>query len=252
MNIQSIDERREIVVPGDKEATIDYCVEDFLKIASGAIREKGFFCAALSGGSTPNAIFERLAKKQNLEKLQWDKVRLFWSDERSVPPEHADSNYRMALEAGLDSLPIPHENIFRMKAEENIEANAKAYEDLIKRHVPNQFFDLVMLGMGEDGHTASLFPHTKGLEVKDRYVIANFVPQKDTWRMSFTYKQIHMTHHLRIYVIGAGKAEILQKVLCSPFKPEEYPSQAVGSSTCKALWIADQSASHLINAPGCR
>lgn len=246
MTIQHFDDRRDLVIPGSQEQTILFSIEDFIRIASQSIKERGIFCAALSGGSTPHAIFEQLPKKENASRIEWGKVRIFWSDERSVPPDDPESNYRMAFDSGLRLLPILTSNVFRMKAEASIEENAKAYEELIKQHVPGQMFDLIMLGMGDDGHTASLFPRTAGLDVKDRWVIANHIPQKNTWRMTFTFPQIHRTRNIRLYVIGEKKAEMLHKVLYSPFQPHELPSQAVGTTSCKSLWVADQAAAKLL------
>lgn len=234
------DDRRTLSIPGTKEDTLNFCVEHFIKIATEAIRERGYFAVALSGGSTPKAIFQKLANEFNAPRIQWDKVRLFWSDERSVTPDNPDSNYKMAMDAAFSKLPLKKENIYRMKAERDIEINAILYEDLIERKA--KCFDLVMLGMGDDGHTASLFPYTQGLQIEDRLVVANFVPQKETWRMSFTFTGIHHTRNLAIYVIGANKADMVKKVLTSPFDLEKYPIQNVGTSSCKALWILDKEA----------
>ena len=151
------DERRHIALPGDHDATLAFAVANWLDIADASIADHDFFAVALSGGSTPKKIFQYLA--QMPERLDWSKVYLFWGDERSVPPNDPDSNYRMAIEeSGLGKLPIPKNHIFRMKAEEDIEANARAYEQIIREKLGPHPFDLIMLGMGDDGHTASLFP----------------------------------------------------------------------------------------------
>lgn len=241
--IKNFDERRDIVIPGDKVQTIDFSAKQFIQIGKEAINSRGKFFVALSGGSTPNAIYQSLSQKPNCEELDWSKVYLFWSDERSVPPDSADNNYRNSMQAGLDSLSIPAENIFRMKAEENIETNSFIYEQIIREKISGLSFDLVMLGMGEDGHTASLFPKTHGLHANNRLVIANFVPQKETWRMSFTYECIHNAQNIVIYVLGKGKADMLVKVLTGPFNPNELPIQRVGTSKHKALWVIDDEAS---------
>lgn len=238
--IKRYDKRRDLVIPGKKEETLAFCVEHFIKTANDAVNDHGFFAVALSGGSTPKAIFERLALPANAKRIPWEKVRVFWSDERSVPPEHPDSNYKMAIDAALSKLPLKKEQIYRMKAEKDIEIHAILYEDAILRKV--KVFDLIMLGMGDDGHTASLFPFTQGLEIEDRLVVANFIPQKNTWRMSFTYTGIHNTKNLAIYVIGANKADMVAKVLTSPYSPQEFPVQKVGTPSCKALWILDKDA----------
>jgi len=242
--IKRLDKRRDIVIPGMKEETLNFCVEHFIKTANDAIKDHGFFAVALSGGSTPKAIFERLSLPANAKRIPWEKVRIFWSDERAVPPEHPDSNYKMAMDAGLSKLPIKKDQVYRMKAEKDIEIHAILYEDTINRKV--KVFDLVMLGMGDDGHTASLFPFTQGLDIEDRLVVANFIPQKDAWRMSFTYTGIHNTHNLAIYVLGANKAEMLATVLGNSYDPKEHPVEKVGTPTCKALWIVDKDAARLL------
>jgi 6-phosphogluconolactonase len=230
---------RRVLVPGNYEQTVRYSATHWIETALAAIKERGRFNVALSGGSTPKAIFETLGKLPSTAQIDWKKVHLFWSDERAVPPSDPESNYHMALSAGLGAFPIPANQIHRMVAEEQIEENARAYESLIE----NQIFDLIMLGMGDDGHTASLFPHTEALHAPaDRLVVANYLPSKKVWRMSFTYSQLLNTRALCLYVLGKGKADILLKVLQGPYQPEEYPSQAAGSEKCPAIWILDQDA----------
>jgi 6-phosphogluconolactonase len=250
-NVHNFDERRNISIPGDKQETITFCVKQLLQIGQEAIQQQGFFTIALSGGSTPNAIFKELSQPQYADQLDWTKVLCFWSDERSVPPNHPESNYHMAMQSGLGSLPIPQENIFRMEAEKDIEEGAKRYEELFIEKVPSRQFDLMMLGMGEDGHTASLFPRTHGLHTNDRLFIANYVPQKHTWRMSATYNSIHSSRIICIYVLGESKAEMVAKALTSPYDPDNLPVQRVGTTTHKAIWILDQyAASKLIEIMG--
>lgn len=243
--IYSIDSRRNIVIPGDTDTTILFAVNQFLDLAKKAIASKGTFFVALSGGQTPHAIFQELAKNHQ-HSLAWEKVWCFWSDERSVSPTNNESNYFNALTAGLALLPLKKEHIFRMKAEESIEINALAYEELIKKNVPSGIFDLIMLGMGEDGHTASLFPETAGLHVENRWVIANYIPQKTTWRMSMTFECINHARHISIYVMGSGKKKMVQKVFNSDYNPNLFPIQKVGTSSNQALWILDESAAALL------
>src|SRR5690242_14384328 len=171
------DDRRDLVIPGDAETTLEFCAEHWLETGNQAIADHGAFYVALSGGSTPKAIFQMLTSPTHAHRIDWSKVHLFWSDERAVPPDHPDSNYHMALSAGLDKMPIPKNHIHRMQAEKDIEAHALAYEALVK----DRPFDLVMLGMGDDGHTASLFPYTKALAETQRLVVANYIDAKKTW-----------------------------------------------------------------------
>jgi len=241
--VANFDARRDLIVPGDKNQTIDFCVDQLIRIAQEAISLRGNFFIALSGGSTPNAIYEKLSQPPFKDLVDWSKVFLFWSDERPVSPNKTESNYRNSMQAGLNLLPIPEANIFRMKAEENIEENALAYEQLIREKVPNLSFDLVMLGMGEDGHTASLFPETHGLHTSNRLVIANYIPQKQTWRMSLTYECIHAAKQIVIYVLGKAKAGRVKEVLTETLQPDVLPIQRIGTNKHKALWILDTEAS---------
>lgn len=247
--VKLFDERRDIVIPGNAEETIHFSVCQFLQIGREAIKQRGLFCVALSGGNTPHAIFQELSKPSHQSALDWSKVLCFWSDERSAPPTSLENNYYSSMQAGLAKLPLKPENIFRMIAEENIEKNALAYEKLIREKIPSLHFDLMMLGMGEDGHTASLFPHTEGLQAKDRLVIANQVPQLKTWRMSMTYECIHNARTICIYALGEKKAKMIATVLQGPYEPDQYPVQKIGTPIHKSLWILDKTSASKLDLP---
>jgi 6-phosphogluconolactonase len=236
-SIESWDDRRFILVPGTNEETIRSAAEHWIHSAKRSIQQRGRFAVALSGGSTPKAIYKMLSS----EKLEWDKVFLFWSDERRVPPDHPDSNYRMAMESGLKSLPIPPDRIFRMQTEGNPDTDAKDYEDKIRRTLGKTLFDLVMLGVGEDGHTASLFPQSPALTVEDRLVFAQPVPEKKNWRMTLTFPCINESRQSVIYALGESKAPIVQIALNAPIV-SPYPASRVGTPEHKALWILDSDA----------
>lgn len=236
------DERRDIIVPGDYQMTLIFCVEHFIALSKQAIKDHNAFFVALSGGSTPKAMFEHLTSPPYDQMIEWNKLHLFWSDERSVPPDHPDSNYQMAMQTGFSKMPIPKEQIHRMPAEENIEESARDYEQTMNAVLKGRPFDLIMLGMGEDGHTASLFPNTKGLHVENRLVIANFIPAKSSWRMTMTFACINRALNIAIYVLGASKKETLAEVLLSPSQFDRYPVQRIGTVTRHALWIADEAA----------
>ncbi|MBJ7450224.1 MAG: 6-phosphogluconolactonase [Parachlamydiales bacterium] len=237
-----LDARRNIIIPGDDKKTLDYCVKSWIQIAKHAINKYGQFSVALSGGSTPKAIFERLVQEHRHD-LDWSKVLLFWGDERSVEPDHPDSNFYMAMNCGFDDLPVQK---YRMKAEKNLKENAAEYERIINERLPGGTFDLIMLGMGDDGHTASLFPHTEGLKESHKAVIANYVPQKTTWRMTFTYKQIHNARQIFVYVLGKNKANMVHRVLQGAETPEDFPSQNLGLVDHPATWILDEGAASLL------
>jgi 6-phosphogluconolactonase len=239
---EPVDDRRDIIIAGDKFHTIQLAVKHILQSAQEAISERGVFHIALSGGSTPKAIFSTLSVEPQKDLVDWSKVYLWWSDERAVDADHPESNYRMAMEAGFASLNIPKDQIFRMKGEEDIEAHALEYEALIQKHVPESVFDLVMLGMGEDGHTASLFPETHGLHSEGRLVVANFIPKLKTWRMTLTYQCINSARQIIVYVIGENKADMLKTILETELDPDRFPLQGVGTPSNKALYILDDSA----------
>lgn len=202
--------------------------------------QRGRFVVALSGGSTPKAIYERL----KAEKIEWEKVWLFWSDERAGAVDSAESNYRMVMES-LGNVGVPVSQIFRMKTEKDIENNALDYEEKIHRHLDKHLFDLVMLGVGEDGHTASLFPGTAALREKNRLVVANHISEKKSWRMTFTFPCINNSLHAVIYALGASKHLIVPKVLDAAID-SEFPASKVGTPEHKALWILDDEAAKIL------
>lgn len=236
----------QLIVPGDHAATLHYCAEHFVTTCQNAIRDRGLFTVALSGGSTPRALYELLCQPPFSTEIEWDKVHLFWSDERSVPPDHADSNYGMAMKAGFEKMLLLPQHIHRMEAEHEIQIHAQKYQDTLVSILTDDSLDLVMLGMGEDGHTASLFPSTEGLKASGRLVIANYIPQKKTWRMTLTFEAINDARCTVFYVLGASKAPMLSHVFSS--KPH-LPCQLIGTAESPALWIADTAAaSQIISA----
>ncbi len=240
--VQSLDDRRNLIFPGDYEETIVYCINHFIDLCKKNISEKNYFSVALSGGSTPKSIFQLLCSDQFKNEIEWDKILFFWSDERAVPPENSESNYKMAMDSGIKNMPIKQGNVFRMKAEHDIEKSAKEYEELISKKLNSKPFDLVMLGVGDDGHTASLFPNTEALKEAEKLVVANYVPQKNTWRMTLTFKAINQSKNIVLYVLGDKKKNILKKALFPEPGSTSYPSQMIGSSQNKALWIIDKAA----------
>ena len=215
---------------------------EFIALASTAIRDHEKFSVALSGGSTPKSLYSVLARSA----LPWDKIFFFWSDERHVPPDHPDSNYRMAKEALLSKVPVPPENIFRVRAEEK-DANvvAKDYEEALKlffRLKPGEFprFDLILLGLGPDGHTASLFPNTAALNETKRLVVANWVEKLKTTRITFTYPVLNHAACVIFLVSGADKADMVRNVLEDG--RAGLPSQRVHPVNGRLLWLLDKGA----------
>ncbi len=244
--LRAFDDRRDIIVPGNYEKTVEWSVNHLLNHAKKALAEKDSFSIALSGGNTPKAIYQRIADHPLAKEIDWKKVMVFWSDERVVPPDHPDSNYHMAMTAGWDRLGIPQEHIFRMKTEGDAQWNAREYEDILRSQLPGGSVDLVMLGMGLDGHTASLFPESHGLNADERLVVANFLPQTKAWRLTFTFPGINAAKFTAIYVLGQEKAETVAKVLTGPYDPIHLPAQRLGTVTHKVLWVLDADAAQIL------
>lgn len=218
---------------------------EFADRAAQSAREHGSFTVALSGGSTPRGMFSLLASG-SIPNIPWDKIFFFWGDERHVPPDSPESNYRMANESMLSKVPVPAQNIFRIFAEGK-DANivASAYEQTIRQVFalkPGEFprFDLVLLGMGPDGHTASLFPGTDALQESNRIFVANWVEKLGDFRFTLTYPAINNAREIAFLVSGADKAATLQQVLEN--KNAGLPSQKIQPENGRLLWLVDQAA----------
>lgn len=219
--------------------------QNFLQRASEAVAEKGSFCVALTGGSTPKETYRLLATEPYSTRVDWARTFVFWSDERCVPPQHEASNYRMAREALLDHVPIPAANVHRMRGEAEPEAAAAEYEQLV-RDVVGERFDLVHLGMGADGHIASLFSDTPALHEPSRRVRAQLVEAVDMWRITLTPVAILAAAYLTFMVSGEAKAAVLARVLEGAHHPDRLPAQLVAWSHGEVRWLVDAAAaSHL-------
>ncbi len=217
----------------------------FIELARESAQARGRFCAALAGGSTPKRIYELLASDEFNTQLDWSGVHIFFGDERCVPPDHADSNYRMASEALLSRVPLPEQNIHRMRGEGDAVANSRLYEDELRGVFDGENwpqFDLVMLGMGDDGHTASLFPSTNALDVQAAWVTANWVEKFDTFRVTLTAPAINHARHVMFIVTGASKAERLQEVLYGERDEHRLPSQLIQPDEGALVWFLDEAA----------
>ena len=221
--------------------------EAIAELVNSATQAGRPFTIALSGGSTPKRLYECLAKPPLIEKINWSGVKIFFGDERAVPPTDEQSNYLMAKTALFDHLPIPSENIYRIQAElEDQKKAAKLYQqallDNLDRNAKGKpVFDLVLLGLGDDGHTASLFPGTPILEEKSQFVNAVYVPKLHSWRLSITYPVIN--HAKRIFVLAAGdsKADILHDILCNTSSDTIYPIQRIQPKG-ELTWYLDKAA----------
>lgn len=217
----------------------------FASLAEQSIQANGRFTVALSGGSTPKALFNILAEKPFVGSLPWSKIYLFWGDERCVPPDHADSNYRMTSEALLSKAPIPAENIFRVSGEDADHQRAAAnYSATLQQFFNSESpqFDLVFLGMGADGHTASLFPGSAALQATEGIAVANFVEKFNSWRITLTASTINNAHQIVFLVAGEDKAVTLKDVLEGEYQPNTYPSQLIQPAGGELLWMLDEAA----------
>lgn len=214
-----------------------------------AVKTRGIARVAISGGSTPQAMFKLLADPAGpfVATVPWDKLQIYWVDERCVPPDHPESNYGVCRELLLSKVPIPEANVFRMEGELEPNLAASRYESLLRNTMKlegaeSPRFDLVTLGMGPDGHTASLFPNTAALDEMGRLVVANHVAQKDTWRITLTWPVINQAAEVVFEVEGPSKTDVLAEVLIGPRDPERLPSQLIRPSNGKLLFLLDEAA----------
>jgi 6-phosphogluconolactonase len=226
--------------------------EHFIAVAAEAIAARGQFSVALSGGSTPRPLYEHLAREELASRLPWSSVHVFWGDERCVPPDHPDSNYAMARETLLDHVPIPRSNVHRIRGEMDPAEAAAVYERTLRRFFgPSpepeiRTFDLALLGMGTDGHTASLFPGSELLEEPSRWAAAHHADRGRGWRITLTPAAINASRHVTFVVSGAGKAAILQRVLAGPRKHGLLPAQIIVPKSGQLLWLLDSAAAALL------
>ena len=223
----------------------------FAERASAAVSARGRFSAALSGGRTPEALYTLLAKAPFASKIPWDRVHLFWGDERCVPPDHGDSNYRLARERLIDHVPIPPANVHRLHGEMDPVEAAALYEGELREFFgqhgqPWPAFDAVFLGLGEDGHTASLFPGSPAIRESVRRVSAQYVDAQKGWRITLTPPAINAARLAVFVVSGKGKAAAVRDVLEGPFRPGTLPAQAVRPPHGEIRWMLDRDAAQLL------
>jgi 6-phosphogluconolactonase len=239
----------EVRILPDSAALSRAAADEFLRAARHAVDRSGRYTVALSGGSTPKAIFGLLAVDEAGGRitLAWDKVQAFFGDERHVPPDHLDSNYRMASEALLSKVPIPPANVHRVRAELDAARAAIEYESELRSvfgsrtgEIPR--FDLIMLGMGPDGHTASLFPGSAALQERTSLVSANWVEKFNSHRITFTYPLLNAAAEIMFVAGGADKADMLRNVLRGDPSGGTYPAQDVRPASGRLLWLVDEAA----------
>ncbi len=226
--------------------------EQVCRIGQLSLDTTGRFSIVLSGGSTPRGLYELLAQSPYRSQLDWKKVEFFWGDERAVPPDHPQSNFRMAREALLDKLNVPPEHVHRIRAEDpDLDKAAADYEEEVEnvlgrvpgvgRRAPH--FNLFLLGVGQDGHTALLFPHTAALTETERWVVAHDVAKLSTKRITMTPPLINKAHFITFLVAGSHKADVLAAVLQGPRDSQRYPAQLIHPLTGEVTWFVDRAAS---------
>nr|HEX4317839.1 6-phosphogluconolactonase [Kofleriaceae bacterium] len=239
-----------VVRAADGDALARASADDFVALATAAVAARGVFHVALSGGSTPKKTFDILAKRSASQALPWDRIVLWWGDERTVPPDHPDSNYGMAKAHLIDPLGLDGSRVHRMVGEgadfAAHQASAASYEQLITTALGTPpVFDLIMLGMGPDGHCASLFPHTPGLDAPG-FVVANQLAETNlpgkTVRITLTPRAINAGRHVRFAIGGADKATSLAAVLEGPRDPHTFPSQLIAAASGDLVWMIEDAA----------
>lgn len=231
---------------------------DIVDLAAKAVAEHGSFNFALSGGSTPKALYQAFSQAPLKYEMPWKKTFFFFGDERCVPLTSDESNYRMAREAMFTPIPVRSENIFAFndpdvdpkKSAEMYEARIRKHFDLADGELPR--FDLILLGLGDDGHTASLFPESEALSERNRICVANYVKQFDTNRITLTVPVINNAKHIVFLVSGEGKSEILSHILCDKKEEVSYPAQLIKPTKGTLKWYLDRDAAAKLDLAQCK
>lgn len=241
-----------VEVYADTQALARAVAERFVVRAAEAVAARGRFAAALAGGTTPRAAYALLALPDYAARIDWARVHVFWGDERCVPPEHLDSNYRMARQALLEHVPIPTENVHRLRGELEPQEAAAAYERELRRFFASgpPSFDLVLLGLGRDGHTASLFPGATALDERERWAVACYVESLGAWRLTLTPVLFNAAVEVVFVVAGADKAEVLRQVLRGPHQPHLLPAQVIQPLRGRLRWLVDAAAAARLGKSG--
>ena len=235
-----------IAIYPDTETLSQQAAEYVVRIAQESRAAHGRFTLALSGCNTPKKLYTLLATEPYRSQIDWNLVEIFWSDERCVPSESADSNYKLALDVMLNQLPIPASQIHRVPADqEDRDAASASYTEEMHRVFQTKdvpIFDLIQLGMGPEGHTASLFPHQPSLQEHDRLVMPVTVPKPPPPRLTFTPPLLNAAKHVLFLVTGADKADAVQAVIEGERNPQEYPAQLVNPPQGEVTWMFDTTA----------
>ncbi len=228
--------------------------EEIAGTAEAAIAARGRFTIALSGGSTPKPVYRLLAEEPYRDRIQWDRVQVFWGDERHVPPDHPDSNFGMAHDELLSKVPVSPDNIHRVRAEKpDAERAASEYSWTLRSAFDLEIdqrprFDLVLLGLGADGHTASLFPGSDAVRERTSLVMAPWVSAQSAFRITLTLPVLNHAARVLFLVSGEDKAEALRSVLEGDLQPDRFPAQSVRPEAGELLWKVDRAAARLLRS----
>lgn len=232
--------RANILICLDEKAASREAAERFTCAAIASVAKRGVFFVAVSGGSSPRGMYEALASREFAELIPWSRTELFFTDERCVPPESEESNYRLVSKLLLSTVPIPEPNIHRFRGEDPPEVAAEEYEREIHSVMDDSRFDLMVLGMGQDTHTASLFPHSPALHEGGRHAAANYVEKLGAHRLTLTIPTINHAESIIVLAFGSEKADALATALSGPVDPDAHPIQAIRPIHGHMLWIVDQ------------
>lgn len=241
--------RAKIIVSPTPEDITEQVAELFVNLADASVLDHERFSVSLAGGNTPRLLYQQLAKPPFLRRVDWARVDIFFGDERCVPPDHPDSNFRLVYDTLISQVPIPAENVHRMKGEGEPVASAADYDMDLRTYfsgLSQARFDLVLVGMGTDGHTASLFPNTEVLNEKEKWVAANWIEKLNAYRMTLTAAAINGAANVAFLVTGADKAETLRDVLQGPERPQELPAQLINPIHGALTWFVDRAAASLL------
>jgi 6-phosphogluconolactonase len=241
---------REILVAKDKDELHALAAAKFVEIADNAILNTGRFTVALAGGSTPKSLYRLLASNEFRNKIDWAKVFFFFGDERYVPLTDAESNFRMAKENLFDLLEIPSENIFMWPTgEATPQITAEKYEKTLRSFFTgSQPLDLALLGMGADGHTASLFPFTPALREKSRLAVSNWVEKLVAYRLTMTFPMLNSAANIIFLIAGEEKAPAVKEILEGAFQPDRYPAQGIDPLNGELVFYIDEQTAAVLNS----
>ncbi len=246
---QASGRKSDLLVVAGQAALAQEAAKRVVAIAEEGVARHGRFTVAMAGGSTPKRLYSLLTAEPYCTRLPWRETHLFWGDERAVPPEHPDSNFGMARATLLSRVPMLADQIHRMQAErKDLDAAASEYEAKIARTLAAQppdeppAFDLILLGLGTDGHTASLFPYTRALRETKRWVASNYIPELKANRLTLTPPILNRAAMILFLVSGVEKAAVLQAVLEGSPDPERLPAQLIRPVAGRLVWLVDQAA----------